>query len=210
MIDLKKNKLSVYVPAVAARMLDDISNTYAKNTSSVISKSLEMIYPQAMLKIRFTEWALCAMVNNRFDLLRFQPADSDGFVCISTDFVEIPDNNGNTQLVGTFNSSTQDVIDNQPVVKTWTEYKSKLDSVVNTVSPNKYIVNMYDSTTNEFKTEHCDEIGDARTIAREFYAQKLCLHPDAVESTFVDNVNHRDVYTLKVGSNVITVNIIPV
>lgn len=210
MIDLKKNKLSVYVPSVAARMLDDISNMYNKNTSSVISKSLEMIYPQAMIKVKFTEWALCAMANNRFDLLRFQPADSDGFVCISTDFVEVPDKDGNTQLVGTLGGSDYDAIKNQSVVKTWHDYKAKLDDVVNGVQAHNYIVNMYDSTTNNVSTEFCTDIDKARVVARDFYNKNLTEHPDAEKSTFVDNVRHKDVYSLKFDSNVITANIIPV
>ena len=213
----KGAQLSVYVPTVECRMLEDMSNEYQMSTSNVITKAIEKMYPQAKMKVKFTDWAICAIANNRFDLLRYNPADADGVILIGTDFVEVPGANGTSSLIGKigkendYNSEAD-----ADVVKTWLEYKKVITTIKDGVSASTYIVHMIDSSTGEVFMETCDSIDSARAIANKFYDEHVIEvmklgHPEGYnDHKFVDNIHYKDVYTLKFDGNVVLASITPV
>lgn len=203
---VKNNKLSVYVPNVENRMLEDIAVRYNLTTSAAITKAISAIYPQAALKIKITDWALCAMLNNRFDLLTYLPEDSNGIVTIGTDFVEIPDKNGNTNLVGTLGENT---IDAGNVVKTWTKYNKDLKVIKEGINSKTFVVHMLNTETGKINMEVVHNIEDARRIALDFYVENKQKYPDGVTSEFKDNIRYNDVYSIKYNGNVIIASITP-
>lgn len=213
----KGAKLSVYVPTVECKMLEDMSNEYHMSTSNVITKAIERIYPQAKMKVKFTDWAICAIANNRFDLLRYNPANADGIILIGTDFVEVPGANDTPGLIGkTGKDNNYNPETDTDVVGAWLKYKKAITTIKDGVNASTYVVHMIDSSTGEVFMETCDNIDSARAIANKFYNEHVakamsienCKGHDI--SAFVDNVHHKDVYTLKFNGNVVLASITPV
>lgn len=194
----KGSKLSIYMPLVESRMVDDIANTYDMTTSSVISKAIDKMYPQAMFKISFTDYALCAIANNRFDLLKFTPPDDDGIALITTDvnIIESPDTYG--------------LDADNPVVKSMAAYRTRLSQIKKGTQIKNYIVHMVDSVTEEVRTETCTGIDTARQIAREFFESHTSRYDTNTSDIVVDNIHHKDVYKFKCKDDIIVASIIPV